>query len=366
MKRIVLAILIALLCIAPVLGAGKSPGKVGAYLFLARTHAPDAESLRALVNEAADAGIQFLMPYARTTEGNALYDSKIIPQIPRPYDALEVVIEAAHARGMEVHPWFVVTADGYNEFSPILQQHPDWCMVDINGKRVGWIDPSSPEARQHVVSVLKEIAANYDIDGINLDYLRYATPGRYCFCERCTSAFTERFRLDAKAANNAEPGSRDWAKWRLFRYRQTNQFMRELRVALREVKPEATMSAYVWGAQTYGKGYNICQDWKTWMDEGHLDWVNPMGYYDVPREYLAAARWNREMSGDLPMHVTLTRYFRRDPEKSLETAKTQIRDAMKLGADGIVLFHVEGFRPMLKDLSPLLHDVASGKLDRKL
>ncbi len=364
MKRYLIAVLIALICASSAL-AGTSPGKVGAYMNLSRTHSPDAESLKALVNEAADAGIQFLLPYARTTEGTAFYDSNIMPQVPRGYDALAIVIEAAHARGMEVHPWFVVTADGYNQMSPILREHPDWCMVDINGRRVAWLDPSSPEARQHVVSVMKEIAANYDIDGINLDYLRYATPGRYCFCERCTTAFKERFHLDAKAANNAEPGSLDWAKWRLWRYRQTNQLMRELRDALREVKPEATMSAYVWGAQCYGKGYNICQDWKTWMDEGQLDWVNPMGYYSIRREYLTAARWNRELTTDIPMHVTLTRYSRRDPKRSLEIAKTQIRDAMDLGADGIVFFNLESFRPMLKKLSPLLHDVSSGKLDHK-
>ena len=38
---------------------------------------------------------------------------------------------------------------------------------------------------------------------------------------------------------------------------------------------------------------------------------------------------------------------------------------MNLGSDGIVFFNLEGFRPMLKDLSLLLRDVASGKLDRK-
>lgn len=357
MKRLLIA-LVVLICITSAAAADKSPGRVGAYMNLSRVHSPDAESLRALVNEAADAGIEFLLPYVRTTEGTALYDSRIMPQIPRGYDALKIIIETAHARGMEVHPWFVVTADGYKEMSPILLEHPDWCMVDINGNRVAWIDPSSPEARRHVVSVLKEVAANYDIDGINLDYLRYATPGRYCFCDRCKTAFKERFGLDAKAANNAEPGSRDWAKWRVWRYRQTNQFMRDLRDALREVKPEATMSAYVWGAQCYGKGYNICQDWKTWVEEGQLDWVNPMGYYSDRREYRTAAKWNREMSAGLPMHVTITRYHRSDRAKMLETAKTQIRDAMELGADGIVFFNLESFRPILRDLSPLIRDVA--------
>ena len=353
MRRFLTALLIVL-CMP----ASANPGRVGAYMNFSRGYSKTPEELKALVNEAADAGVQFLIPYARTTEGTALYDSKIMPQLPKGYDALKVVIEAAHARGMKVYPWFVVNSDGFDAFSPILEQHPDWCMVDINGKRKPWLDPSCPEARQYVVSIVKEIAANYDIDGLNLDYLRYAE-GRHCFCDRCTTAFKEQFGLDAKSADDVRNGSLAWAKWRLWRYRQNNQLAREIRAALREVKPEAELSAYVWGAQTYGTGWSICQDWKTWINEGVLDWVNPMGYYSVRREFLTAAKWNREMAGpEFPMLVTLAVSSRRGPART----KQQIKDAMNGGADGVVFFTLEYARPMLKELSPLLHEVAGKRL----
>ena len=363
MKRFLIAILIALLWAAPGWAGGKSPGAVGAYLNFGRGYSNTPEDLRALVNEAADAGVQFLLPYARTTEGTAYYDSKIMPHTKKPYDALKVVIEAAHARGMKVYPWFVVTADGYSEDSPITKEHPDWCMVDINGKRVPWLDPSSPDARRYVCSIVKEIAA-YDIDGLSLDYLRYATPGRYCFCDRCKAAFKADFGVDAVEADNIKNGSWNWAKWRLWRYRQNNQLAREIRAALREVKPEAELSAYVWGAQSYGTGWGICQDWQTWVEEGLLDWVNPMGYYSVRREYITAAKWNREMATpDLPMLVTMAVRSRGDKAQAVARTKQQIHDAMDCGANGVVFFTLEGARPLLKDLSPILHDLADGKLE---
>lgn len=332
-----------------------NPGRIGAYMNFSRGYSKTPEDLKALINEAADAGVQFLIPYARTTEGTAFYDSKIMPQLPKGYDALKVTIEAAHARGMKVYPWFVVASEGFDAPTVVLEQHPDWCQVDINGKRKAWLDPSCPEARQFIVSIVKEIAANYDIDGINLDYLRYAE-GRHCFCDRCTTAFKEQFGLDAKSADDVKNGSLDWAKWRLWRYRQNNQLAREIRAGLREVKPDAELSAYVWGAQAYGTGWNICQDWKTWINEGLLDWVNPMGYYSIRREFLTAAKWNREATPDFPMLVTLAVSSRRGPART----KQQIKDAMNGGADGVVFFTLEYSRPMLRELSPILHKMAEG------
>jgi uncharacterized lipoprotein YddW (UPF0748 family) len=334
-----------------------SPGRVGAYVFFTRKYSKTPEELKALINDAADAGVQFLLPYARTTEGMALYDSKIMPQLPKGYDALKVVIETAHARGMKVYPWFVVNSEGFDAPTAILEQHPDWCQVDIKGKREAWLDPSCPEARQFVCSIVKEIAANYDIDGLNLDYLRYRE-GPHCFCDRCTSEFKAEFGLDAKSADDIKNGSLSWAKWRLFRYRQNNQFAREIRAALKEVKPDAELSAYVWGAQTYGTGWSICQDWQTWMEEGLLDWVNPMGYYSVRREFITAAKWNREMTTDIPMLVTLAVSSRRGPART----KQQIEDAMDCGADGVVFFTLEYARPMFKELSPILHKLAEGRV----
>ena len=134
-----LLLLIMLVTVIPAL-AGKSPGRIGAYMNFGGGHSDTPEEIKALVDEAADAGIQFLLPMATTTSGMAMYDSKILPHAGS-FDRLKVLIDAAHARGLKVYPWVQVNSQGPS----MLESHPDWCQMNSEGTRVGYLDPSSPE-----------------------------------------------------------------------------------------------------------------------------------------------------------------------------------------------------------------------------
>ena len=57
--------------------------------------------------------------------------------------------------------------------------HPDWFLFDAAGRRqplnqeyVG-LNPCRREVRDHITDLVHELLANYDIDGIHLDYIRY-------------------------------------------------------------------------------------------------------------------------------------------------------------------------------------------------
>ncbi len=266
---------------------------------------------------------------------------------------------------MKVHPWVCANAEGHASLSPLLEAHPDWCMVSSEGQRVGALDPSSPEARRHVASVIREIAENYDIDGISLDYVRYASGGRFCFCDRCRTAFKEATGLDCTGADEAEPYTKLWRNWRAWRQKQLTAEVEEIRRALNDAKPNALLSTYVWGVHTYGKRYQVCQDWKTWIAKGHLDWINPSGYVYDRDKFKARVKENRKaVPSGFPMLVTVGV---RTSHGSLPTSadvETQIRDSLALGADGVVLFTLESSVPFLEDLSPLLHEIGEGKFNR--
>lgn len=361
MNLTVLLVVIPLLCaVSPVLAAGKSPGVVGAYVHFRSGVADTPERIGALVAEAADAGIQFLLPIAKSTSGTAFYDSRIAPHARTDLDPLKVLIDAAHERGVKVHPWVCANSEGHASLSPLLEAHPDWCMVSSEGKRVGALDPSSPEARRHIASIVREIAENYDIDGISLDYVRYASGGRFCFCDRCKTAFKEATGFDCMEANNAAPYTAPWRRWRAWRQKQLTAEMEEIRRALNDAKPDALLSTYVWGVHTYGKRYQVCQDWKTWIAKGHLDWINPSGYVYDRDKFKARVTDNRKaVPSGFPMLVTIGV---RTSHGSLPTSadvETQIRDSLALGADGVVLFTLESTVPFLQDLSPLLHEIAA-------
>ena len=349
------AIILALVpCLASSAFAGRSPGKVGAYVSFGRGYSDTREKLTAFVNEAADAGIQFLLPMACTSSGMSMYDSKILPHAKDDFDRLKVLIDAAHARGMKVHPWVIVNSQG----PTVAEAHPDWCQVRQDGARVGYLDPSSLDARKHIASVLQEIARNYDIDGISLDYVRYSGGGRYCFCDRCKSAFKVATGLDCVEADKAEMGSGAWRKWRAWRFKQINEEMEALSHAVREVKPNAQVSSYIWGAHTYGSRFQVCQDSKTWVKRGWIDWINPSGYVYNEAKYKTTVTDNRgAFPKDFPVLMTIGVYTSHGSMKDADQIKAYIKDTLALGANGVIFFTLEYTKPYLKSLSPLLHTI---------
>lgn len=77
-------------------------------------------------------------------------------------DPLAYLIKAAHAAGLEVHPWFTV----------VLRQrdfYPEFRKVGISSEAFNVHDP---RFRKFITSVIMDVVNNYDIDGINLDYIR--------------------------------------------------------------------------------------------------------------------------------------------------------------------------------------------------
>ncbi|MCK7484412.1 MAG: family 10 glycosylhydrolase [Bacillus subtilis] len=36
-----------------------------------------------------------------------------------------------------------------------------------------FLDPANPQVQQYLLNILAEIANNYEVDGINIDYIRY-------------------------------------------------------------------------------------------------------------------------------------------------------------------------------------------------
>jgi len=79
---------------------------------------------------------------------------------------------------VEVHAWFVMqrlaTSTSLNP-QHVLSLHPEYVMTDDSGNTGGtlYLDPGHPGAVEWNVAVIQDCLSNYDIDGINLDYIRY-------------------------------------------------------------------------------------------------------------------------------------------------------------------------------------------------
>ena len=116
----------------------------------------------------------------------APYPSRILPLYDHPgyqkwvadgIDIMRVFLEATHERGLEAfHSYRVNGSD--NDLGPVAaipmkRQHPDWLIAApwAPQQKIYWNFELAP-VREHKLSVLREVAENYDFDGIEIDFAR--------------------------------------------------------------------------------------------------------------------------------------------------------------------------------------------------
>ena len=167
----------------------------------------------------------------------AFFQSKVAPVAPSigDRDFLKEVISAAKPRGIKVVPYIQL---GYENFI-LYQQHPNWVerMVDGRPMAVGRPEEvhmccNSPY-REWKISVIKEICSNYDVDGIYLDGPTYFD---YCYCEYCRRKFDSELNMDIPQKEDWKDPT--WQEYILWRYRVLASFLKDIREAVRESRPE--------------------------------------------------------------------------------------------------------------------------------
>ncbi|MDQ6858682.1 MAG: family 10 glycosylhydrolase, partial [Chloroflexota bacterium] len=108
---------------------------------------------------------------------------------PAPFDPLQSLIDAAHAQGIQVHAWIITTgvwqgpaapadpSHAYNQHGPATTGAANWIDYRSDGAsnltNEYFIDPGHPDAAAYIVNIATSIARSYNVDGINLDRIRY-------------------------------------------------------------------------------------------------------------------------------------------------------------------------------------------------
>jgi len=201
-------------------------------------------------------------------------------------DPLEKAVEVAHNYNIEMHPTFVVFCEGIWKDWGVPSQPGAWLsknlqlvQYDKKGEPIlRWADPAKREVRKHESEIMIEVASNYDIDGIQLDYIRYPEDAEGCFCDHCRMTFKGLFGVDPREIAQLDENMSKWIQWRA---ENITGFVRDLRRDMKKTNPKAELSAAVF------KDYPRClmhlgQDWPKWVEEGIVDFLCPMTYeYDL-------------------------------------------------------------------------------------
>lgn len=234
-------------------------------------------------------------------QGGVFYKSKIEPlseyfNHSDGFDPLAFTIEECHKRGMECHAWIITypmqkakvryTGRGKNRKAILLDRKPDYY------KLVGttwYLDPGRPEARSLLLSIVKEIVSNYDVDGIHFDYIRYPSN-------------TGKFPDDDTFKKYGDGKSlQDWRRGNI------NQLVSEVYDEVKSMKKWVQVSSSPLGRYKVlpeispNDGWTayetVFQDAGYWMQSGKHDLVFPMMYYKERYFYPFLDDWMKNRNG---------------------------------------------------------------------
>lgn len=329
--------------------------------------AGNEEGLAKIFDRLAQAGINTVF-FETLNAGYTIYPSKVAPQqnpLIRGWDPLASAVKLARARGIELHAWVWVFAAGNQEHNkilnikrnypgPVLAQHPDWAAYDNRGKMIPpgqnkpFFDPANPQVREYLIKLYEEIVTRYQVDGLQLDYIRYPFQDpranrTYGYGKAARTQFKQKWGVDPLSIS---PRQRDlWNKWTKFRTETVDSFVSEVSQRLRQKKPNLILSAAVFPLPKRERIQKLQQHWEVWAMRGDVDLIVPMTYaLDTYRFEKLAQPWivSRELGSSLL--VPGIRLL------NLPTlgAFDQIQLIRDLPASGYALFAAENLNPQLQ------------------
>lgn len=245
------------------------------------------------------------------------------------FDPLQDVITKAHAEGIEVHAFVIMGAiwgrsptffrpanpnhpfnlhGGYNITTNTIVTGPDnWLTrtllpdgaagVAFQGHRIGndfWVDFGHPDAAKYTVDVVNHLVANYDLDGLHLDRIRYpeiGVAGQTPSTGTSTGynpASVERFQRYYNIAPGSPPPAQNNPQWNQWRRDQVTNVVRRVYLNAIAIKPNIIVSGSFIAFGGIGSAesawnsaeanWRVYQDWRAWTQEGIVDIAVPMNY----------------------------------------------------------------------------------------
>jgi len=238
------------------------------------------------VRRLADNGFTAILPNM-LWGGAAFYDSKVLPVVAADKgDQIAKCVAAAKKSGIQVHVWKVNWNLGHHAPAEFVEKmrRAGRLQMSARGKEEKWLCPSHPDNQRLEVDAMLEVARKYDVAGIHFDYIRYPG-GNYCFCDGCRQRFQRSVGVPLpnwpKEVLDEGPLRQKWLDWRRTNISTVVQAVSE---QARAIKPKIRISAAVfrqWNTDRDGVG----QDWKLWCDNGWLDFVCPMDYTPINRNF---------------------------------------------------------------------------------
>jgi len=227
------------------------------------------EDIDRILRRIKRAGFNVYMPTVWQGRGTAWpskyapWDTKLADRSKINFDPLRYLIQKAHKMEIEVHPWFTLSLRQDN-FLPEFR---------LPGKSSNAFDVHNQKFREFIRSLVEEVVTNYDVDGINLDYVRAVD---LCLSDICQEEYKQKYNRDLStdaSLFNLIP----IAAPSLIEYQEAavTSMVKTISESIRAKKPQILISADVFvGHAPLSQGQATAK----WVNERVVDVVFRMDY----------------------------------------------------------------------------------------
>ena len=262
------------------------------------------------------------------------------------WDPLQELCRLGDKYDIAVIPWVEVFFIGFKE-SPLIEEKSEWLAMTREGAHASSLEkgyyyfcPSREDVHEFWIQTYSDLMENYDIDGLQLDYIRYprSDPWEkgYCYCPNCREKFYNLYETDP-ASLTPEEDPEIWEKWSQFRRKQITDFVKKVRELIDRQKPGVRLSADIFPDLAEAEHAKL-QPWDVWLENGLLDEIFSMSYTTDVSQVRRETKKLAELA-----HPDCLAYSGLGPYLGLsaEILLREIQAAREAGADGFCMFSLE-------------------------
>ena len=239
------------------------------------------------------------------TASSAGYPSALLPPSTAcrtKGDQLAACLKACHPRGIRVHAWLLCLSLGTEGAATRARslESEGRLQTGSAGAVAPYLCPNHPANIALLRNTVQELAAKYPVDGIHLDFVRFAGED-YCYCPRCRQAFER--RIGQRVRNwprDARGVHRD--QWLSFRRASISSLAKELRDTAKATRPSVLVSVAVFENWLTARD-TVAQDWQAWCRRGWFDIVCPMNYTSSPTAFRDTVLRQQGQLGSAPVRL---------------------------------------------------------------
>lgn len=200
-------------------------------------------------------------------------------------DILAEAVAEGHRLGLHVEAWFEYGFVGGwtgnqppGVKGPIFQTHPDWVAKKVNGTEIDgsnfyWMIHTHKEVQNFLIALAVELTSKYDLDGIELDRIRYSSL-EYGYDSYTDSLYRNENNGNPPPLNYQDP---NWLRWRADKL---NEFAKRIYDSIKTVNPNINVSnaPSLYSSNSYTSYQSFAQDWVAWVNNNFVENVQVQSY----------------------------------------------------------------------------------------